>query len=118
MYDFEYSVKRSFDPEKDPDGYESFVVYGLTKDLSKGFGDSMLYIPRFVHILADQPQAILTWSLSYGSHADLSHQKESSGVFRPQLEGNKQTYPKANKCRRRKRSHGFGKYDLILGIPI
>ncbi|KAE8313546.1 hypothetical protein BDV41DRAFT_256217 [Aspergillus transmontanensis] len=46
MNHFEYSMKRSFRPAEGLEGDEVMVVYGLTKDPRKGFGDSTLYIPR------------------------------------------------------------------------
>lgn len=114
MEHFEYSVKRNFNPEYEPDGNESIVVHGLTEDSRKGFGNSTLYVPRFVHISAAQTPSHLNMVPLYGSHAELSPQKKSPEIFRPQLEGNKQTHPTANKWRQRNRPPGFGKSDLML----
>jgi hypothetical protein len=118
MNHFEYFMKRNFDPADGLDGDDSIVVHGLTKDSKRRFGDSTMYFTRFVHISADQTRAILTYPLPYGSHAELSPQKGNTGIFRPQLEGNKQTHPTANKCRQRNRPHGVGKPHLIPEFPI
>ncbi|KAL4928281.1 Hsp70 family protein [Aspergillus undulatus] len=46
MTKFEYLVKRRFNPDEGLDGNESLVMHGLTKDDSRGFGNSVIYIPR------------------------------------------------------------------------
>ncbi|KAL4944075.1 hypothetical protein BDV06DRAFT_233909 [Aspergillus oleicola] len=46
MNDFEYHLKKKFDPAKGLDGDESFVMHGLQRDAARGFGNSLLYVSR------------------------------------------------------------------------